>query len=287
MTTNLGERVPESQLTLVAQRPGLAMIAAFVRRDWLITISYKLPFVMEVVQSVTALTMFWMISRLVNRPGSSAIPGVGDDYFSFLLLGTSTLSLLTVGMTAFAERLRADQTTGTLETLLTMPVPTWFSVLAGTSYQFLYAIAVVSLNLALGLVFGLSLHVNAIGVVVAIICLIGAIALFASIGVAVAAFVVVFKRGTSIVGLLTTILGFLGGVYYPVEMMPGWLAQIAQVLPFTWAVDVIRDVLLHGTYPLGKIAGLYAAAAIFLPVSCMLLNRSVNRARRSGTLGQF
>ena len=44
--------------------------------------------------------------------------------------------------------------------------------------------------------------------------------------------------------LVLTPMLLLSGVYFPVEQMPGWLAQLAQFLPLKHAIDVARPLML-------------------------------------------
>src|SRR4051812_273354 len=44
--------------------------------------------------------------------------------------------------------------------------------------------------------------------------------------------------------LIITPMTFLSGVYFPVSQLPGWLQVIAQVLPLTAAVELVRPLVL-------------------------------------------
>jgi lipooligosaccharide transport system permease protein len=48
--------------------------------------------------------------------------------------------------------------------------------------------------------------------------------------------------------LVLTPMTFLSGVYFPIGQMPGWLQAIAQVLPLTAAVELVRPLVL-GRWP--------------------------------------
>ena len=68
--------------------------------------------------------------------------------------------------------------------------------------------------------------------------------------------------------LVITPMTFLSGVYFPIEQMPKWLQALAQVLPLTAAVELVRPLIL-GTpmaefwRPLAVLAG-YAAGGYYL-----------------------
>ena len=110
---------------------------------------------------------------------------------------------------------------------------------------------------------------------------------FAAVGIALAAFTIVFKETTAMTSFLAAGLALFGGVYYPVDVLPAPLDDLAQALPFTWAVDVFRAALLGGAIPVGRLFLLVGCALAFLPVAVFLLNRALVHAKRTGTLAQY
>jgi lipooligosaccharide transport system permease protein len=68
--------------------------------------------------------------------------------------------------------------------------------------------------------------------------------------------------------LVLTPMTFLSGVYFPIEQMPGWLQQLAQVLPLTAAVELVRPLVIgqwpqRVLQPMAVLAA-YAACGYFL-----------------------
>ncbi len=73
-----------------------------------------------------------------------------------------------------------------------------------------------------------------------------------------------FKDANSAVGLLGNAAPLLGGVFFPVALLPGFLRPLAYVFPFTYGADAVRALWL-GTpamFPLGLQIGLLAALAV-------------------------
>lgn len=273
------------ELPVAPVRPSTRrVVAASVRRDWAVARSYRLPFALGLFQSLAAVSLLHFLSRVVGRQVGSTASG----YFGFAVVGTALLTMFGAMLGSFAQRLRADQTTGTLEVLLTMPPRPRLTVMGGASYQLLFAAgtAVVDVVLAVA-VFGLRLHVTVEGAAVAGVGLLGAVTVFCAGGAVLAAFVVVFKRGETLVALVSTGLMVLGGVYYPLAVLPGAVRAAAEAVPFTWVLGVLRPALLGGPVPWWQLLALLATAAVALPLSLAVLDRAVDRARRSGTVGQY
>jgi ABC-2 type transport system permease protein len=136
-------------------------------------------------------------------------------------------------------------------------------------------------------IFGLDLTTGAGALSVAALALAGCVGLFAALAVALGAFTVVLKRATALLGLAVSALALLGGVYFPVEILPEPLEPIAQALPFTWGLDVLRASLLGGDVDAAQLAGLYAAVAVLLPAALVGFTMAVRRARRAGSLAEY
>jgi len=267
----------------------LAVVGASLRREWQVTRSYKLPFVMSGIQLVASVASFYFLSKVVGPGVDHSFGGqLRDGYFAFAVLGTSLLSIVSVMLTSFAGRLRSDQTTGTLEALLMTPSPAWLTVPAGAAYQLAFAAvsAGISIALAAGL-FGLRFTVRPMGMVALVVLLLGAFVGFAALGVAFTGFVMVFKRGQGVIALVVTGLSLLGGVLYPLGVLPGPLRAVADWVPFTWALLALRNVLIDGGAPWGRVVQLWIAALVAVPISLAVFERALRRARRGGTLAQY
>lgn len=69
----------------------------------------------------------------------------------------------------------------------------------------------------------------------------------------------------------------LSGIFLPTEALPGWLQPVAYLLPPTWAVEALRDVMLRG-WGLDRIAlhlsALAGFAALFIGLAIVGLRRA-------------
>ena len=74
--------------------------------------------------------------------------------------------------------------------------------------------------------------------------------------------------------------GLLGGVFWPIDRLPDVLQVIAHVLPVTYAVDALREVMLKGAdLASGAVQGdllvLLAIAAVFVVLASLTIRREV------------
>jgi len=93
---------------------------AFLWRDLLSEVSYKLSFLLQLLGIFPVVIMFFFLSRLVGNTISGPLAPYGGSYFPFVLIGISVQNYLTMSLSTFSSRLRESQLSGTLE-------PGWFS----------------------------------------------------------------------------------------------------------------------------------------------------------------
>jgi ABC-2 type transport system permease protein len=264
------------------------LLRAFVLRDWHVTTSYRLPFVLDLVAGVLELAVFFYMGRFVDRAGLSGSAVIGGDYFSFVVFGTVLVGIVHTSVGSFAGRLHIEQTTGTLEALFASPAPPELIILSSAAFDLLEATAFAIITVLLGVVFfGLDIDVSPASLVVGAVGVLATVVLFAAVGVAIAGFVLVYKRGAALIGFVASVLALLGGVYYDVDVLPGALQVLAQLSPFTWALELLREAFLRAGAEWGLLALLVAAAVVALPLSLRLFSAALSRAERAGTLAQY
>jgi len=111
-----------------------------------------------------------------------------------------------------------------------------------------------------------------------------------AIGILSASFIMVFKRGSPINFLISSVSLLLGGVYYPVEVLPARLQALARLYPLTTSLQAMRRALLMGA-SLSSLAGdlgiLLGFTLLLMPLSLTAFRYAVQRAKRDGSLTQF
>lgn len=263
-------------------------VIAFVRRDLQIEASYRFYFSSQVVSIALSVASYYFLARFVGGSLNPALTEYGGDYFAFLLIGVSLNDYLATSLNAFSRSIRESQLAGTIEALLTTQTTLSTIIVASAVYPFLWTSLNVILYFVLGLgVFGV--HFARGNWPGALLILLLAIVVFSGFGILSASFVMVFKRASPVVWMVS-VSWLLGGVLYPVSVLPGWLQSLAALLPITHAIQGMRAALLQGQpwaglwRPVGTLA---LFAAIILPLSLFSFERAVRRARIDGSLGQY
>lgn len=266
--------------------PALAAAAgAICKRDFLIFASYRSRMFTTFFTTAVSLTLFYYVSRLVSSPRV----GSPDEYYAFVVVGLMIFAVLTSTLSAPVATLRAELQAGTFERMVLSPFGPVRSIASLLVFPLLLSLVVAVVSLAFAaIVFGLDLRWSTAAGAIPLAVL--AAAAFAPFGLLMAAAVVVFKQTNAGATFFITGVTLLAGVYFPVELLPGWIRWASEVQPFTPAVDLLRNSLV-GTdlsAPLwAELLKLTAFAAATLPLSVLVLRAAVARSRRVGTIIEY
>ncbi len=267
----------------------LHKFSAFLLRDFLEEISYPLAFLWRVGAILFRLVTFYFLARLVEGTALPQLTPYGGHYFPFVMLGLALASFQGVALSAISNNILYGMYTGTLEAMLVTPTSLSTIVFASMFYQFCSALVKIVIYLVFGFwFFGLAL--GQVNLAATALVLILTLLAHLPLGILAAAFILIFKQGDPVTTILGSVSGLLGGVYFPVAILPGWVQIIARFLPFTYALEGLRQAVLNGRSisQLGhQILILAAFAAVLLPLSLAVFAWAVRQAKRLGTLSQF
>jgi ABC-2 type transport system permease protein len=87
--------------------------------------------------------------------------------------------------------------------------------------------------------------------------------------------------------VLQSCLLLISGVYYPVDILPGWMQLISRVSPATYVLDAVRRSLIDGASVnqlLGDLWPLIAMAFVFIPLGLWGFGQAEHYAKRTGKL---
>ncbi|OGP69765.1 MAG: hypothetical protein A2Y80_10435 [Deltaproteobacteria bacterium RBG_13_58_19] len=264
-------------------------ITAFFIRDFLEELSYPLAFLWRCGGILFRIVTFYFLGILVAGAASPQLAPYGGSYFAFVIVGLALGSFLGVALTAISNNILTGMYTGTLEAMLVTPSSLSTIIFSSVVYQFFSALIEILIFIILGICFfGLSLgqaNILAAGVLLAL-----ALLAHLPLGIMAAAFVLVLKRGDPITLMFHHLSALLGGVYFPIQVLPQWLQTIAFFLPFTHALEGLRQAVLNGrelAQLVPQVSILAAFAIVLNPVSLVFFSWAVRLAKRAGTLSQY
>lgn len=288
--TEVAEEFPVGDCQDHSTLPRLGAIAlAFLRRDLVNEASYPIAFGLQVLNIFFTVGVFYFISRLVGPAAAPYLADYQGDYFAFVLIGIAFAGYFGTGLSSFSNRLRQAQTSGTLEALLATPASLAAIILAAPLWDYLITTLRVGVFFLAGWALGAQ-GWNPGSSAALLLVLFLSITTFGSLGILAASFIMVLKRGDPVTWAFNAFFSLLGGVYYPLAVLPGWLQTLARFIPVTYAVDGMRQVLLGGASfqdVLPQIFALGVFSALLLPLSLLAFVWAVRRARIEGSLTHY
>ena len=80
----------------------------------------------------------------------------------------------------------------------------------------------------------------------AVVILLASILAFAGLGILSASYTILFKRGNPAKWVVLGVSSLVGGMMYPVSVLPGPLRILARLIPVTYSLEGMRAALLAG-----------------------------------------
>jgi ABC-2 type transport system permease protein len=262
---------------------------AFIKRDFLQDVSYKASFILKLLSILFTASVFYFVSGVFEGTGSAFLKPFGGQYFPFALIGIALLDYHTLSLQVFSNSIRDSQMMGTMEIMLLSPTRLSAIILYSSLWGYLFTSFRFLLYLCAGVIlFGLQLsQANLVG---AFLVLLLSIPCFAGLGIMNAGVIMLIKEASSLNLLLGSISLLLGGVVYPVDVLPVWLRPLSLLIPVTHALNAMRQALLQG-YSVSQlwpeISTLLIFATILLPLGFLGFHFAVQRAKVTGTLGHY
>ena len=256
---------------------------AFIRRDLQHAWSYKLALLTQFVGRASTLFVFFFLGQAVGQVDSLA--AFGGDYFSFAVIGLALQEPAYAALASPSNKLRAAQLDGTLERLFSTATHPRTVTLFGALGPVLSATMRGMLILLGGVLLGAEIVFSVKALLPVVLLIVVTLAL----GLIAASVTLVVKRGEPISASVHVINGLLAGVLYPVTVLPLWLQTIADWVPLTHALALLRSAILpqataSSMHHLPILVGMTAALGV---LSVLIFSWALDRAKRKGTLSHY
>jgi ABC-2 type transport system permease protein len=96
-------------------------VPAFMRRDLLVLLSYRVAFVSDLLFIAVQAAMFGFVAQLVDESKLPSYGGVQAGYFEFVMVGVVIATVSGLLLQKVSTAIRQEQMIGTLEALLVTP----------------------------------------------------------------------------------------------------------------------------------------------------------------------
>ena len=276
------------QLAHVGRRHWLTeLIAAwgYVQRNYYLTKRY---FLWEVVWFVYT-TVSTMSVTFIGA-GIEQVSGVQVDaprFMTYLLVGALLWSYLSMLFDILSETVSWERWEGTIEYTFMSPASRATHLIGMSVYAVLYGIVRTAIMLGvISLFFELDLsRANYVGALaILVICSISLV----GFGMCAAVMPLISpEKGEQVTHIISAVLLLISGVYYPVEVLPGWMEALARLSPVTYALRGGRDALLEGASMAALWANLWPLlimGVVTVPLGLWVFSAGERFAKRTGRL---
>ena len=251
---------------------------AFVERNFFLTRRYwgwELAFLVYSVAGALSISLI----------GAAA----GDDRLLLtLIVGAIFWNYLSVVFSWIAETIAVERWEGTLEYTMMAPVRRWTQLLGSCVYAMGYGLIHTAAILVVLLLFFPQLDAGGMNVLTAAVFV--ALGSFSFVGIGMMAAILPLlyvERGAQMTFVIQSCLLLVSGVYYPVEVLPGWMQVLGHLSPATYVLHGVRAGLLDGT-PVtalpGDVVPLLVMGVVLIPIGARAFGRAERYAKRTGKL---
>ena len=205
----------------------------------------------------------------------------------FLLIGTLVWAYLSAVLDDMSLTIMWERWEGTIEHTLMAPVPRTVHLLGMSAFGVLHALVRTSMIMACALPF---FHVQLAGAdwpTAAAVVVMGSVGVV-GLGILAGVLPLLYpERGEQMSFMVQALVLLVSGVYYRVDVLPGWLQAASRLSPATYLLRGIRDALISGrsiSQEAGVIATLAFFGAVLVPASLATFAIAERWAKKTGRL---
>jgi len=241
--------------------------------------------------------IFWFIPFILQgqafvgglQSASFGLVAGTEEYIPFIVIGAILNSYVNTLLYGVGESIRREALQGTLDYVFAAPTNKAF-VLIGKALSESVSSTIFSLSqLTLSvLLFGMTITVGVILPVCFIVILL-MLGLY-GLSLVLAAVSLLFKQSHDVSETIGYVFYVFSPVRYPIESLPSWAQVIGKLIPLTYALIIVRSIMLIGT----PMSAMYFEVLMLLIIDAVLIfagfymfNWMENKTKRSGTMSHF
>jgi ABC-2 type transport system permease protein len=236
----------------------------------------------------------WEVAFLVySVAGALSVSLIGADQgdpnlLLTLIVGAIFWNYLSVVFSWIAETIEIERWEGTLEYTMMAPVRRWTHLFGSVLYAMVYGLVHTGVILVVLVLFFRQLDFSGANpATIATFMLLGSFS-FVGIGMIAAILPLLYvERGSQMTFVLQSCLLLISGVYYSIDILPGWMQALSRLSPATYVLDGVRKGLIEGT-PITAlwhdIWPLIVMGVVFIPFGLWAFSKAERYAKRTGRL---
>lgn len=262
------------------------LIAAwgFLQRNYYLTKRYFMWELVWFVYSAANAMSIGFIGKGVEQQGASQS---GARLTTFLLIGALLWSYLSMLFDILSETVSWERWEGTIEYTFMSPASRATHLIGTSIYAIIYGIVRTAVMFGLISLF-FDLELDRANFIAALVLLGVASISLVGFGMVTAVMPLLSpEKGQQVTMIFGSFLLLISGIYYPVEVLPGWMQALATFSPVTYALRGVRGALLDGqgiAALWGSIWPLLVMGMVCVPLGLWIFQVGERYAKRTGRL---
>ena len=241
--------------------------------------------------------IFWFIPFILQgqafvgglESSSFGLVAGTEEYIPFIVIGAILNSYVNTLLYGVGESIRREALQGTLDYVFAAPTNKVFvligKALSESVSSTMFAVSQLTLSVVL---FGLNLTFGVVLPVFFIVILL--IMGLYGLSLVLAAVSLLYKQSHDLSETIGYVFYVFSPVRYPIESLPGWAQVIGKLVPLTYALIIVRGIVLIGT-PLSEmyfeVLMLLVIDAVLIFAGFYMFNWMEDKTKRSGTISHF
>lgn len=222
----------------------LRLFKASYRKDYLILKSYRFSMIGEFFLATISIIFIIFFSRLVSVEENIFLERYDNNYFLFLLSGTTSILFLSQTYTSIPLAISQALSLGYFEKMISTKISLHWILISSLTLPMMRGLIRVVLIFALAFFFSKE-NFTGISFIEFIFLLIITSMPFLGISLIFASLIVYFKKANFINSLFLMGCTAFSGVIYPIDVMPKFFQFISYLFPTTFSLKVIRSRLIE------------------------------------------
>lgn len=260
-----------------------------------IFLSYKTWVLTETLSTMASIAMYSFMGLQVDA-NKLVETGYGTaSWLAFALVGVASANYLWMCISRISHAMNHEVREGTFEVIISSPIRLRSYIVGQLIRGFLvsayFMFGVLLVGIFILKVPQIITPVTVLSFFTVILFMVGS---YIGIGIMAAGIILVYKKGDPLTFLFANITEFLGGVLFPLNYLKGYplLWTIAWLMPYTYALDAARKILLTGATlaspsVLNNLIVLAICIAVFTPLGLEVFKLSCDRIRNEGTVATY
>ncbi len=211
-----------------------------------------------------------------------------DNFSAFIVVGVMVWMWVNSVMWSFGTSLRDEQTRGTLESNWLCPINRFDMLIGGAMVSIVMGLFIVFVSfIEYRFLYGIKFTGNILEWIIVFLSLIPGVYGFGSM---FASLVLWAKETGAAVQLVRGIIMIFCGISFPIMIMPQWMQNVANVLPFTFGISAARKIMIQNLGLVGARGDILMClliGCIYLVMGRLCFMAVEKKVRDSGSLERF